>query len=199
MERWREHLQELQATEGEEEQPKTTSENTDAVNDKDDKTITMEELTKSLQKLKVDKAPGYDKITAEMLTHKEIFLQLLNNITRDNKIAEDWKLAVILPGHKKYSDGNTEKRDGKGINGKQNGFRGTTDGVFVIKQLTYQEGVRFSGQKTLLENAGKETPHVDGTKRTRSRMELEDMERRAEEKEIIRQRRENQNGGNNEY
>ncbi|KAF2881634.1 hypothetical protein ILUMI_24491 [Ignelater luminosus] len=61
---WREYFQELLASEGEEEQPEETSQNTDAVNDEDDKTITMEELTKSLQKLKVGKAPGHDEITA---------------------------------------------------------------------------------------------------------------------------------------
>ncbi|KAF2886426.1 hypothetical protein ILUMI_19747, partial [Ignelater luminosus] len=134
-----------------------------AVNDEDDMTITMKELTKSLQKLKVGNASGHDEMTAEMLNYMgdkgtKIFLQLLNKITRDNKIAEDWELAVILPIHKKVCNNYrgisllntarkihqsilTEKPENKTeskLIEKQNGFKtgsATTDGVFVIKQL----------------------------------------------------------------
>ncbi|KAF2899735.1 hypothetical protein ILUMI_06443 [Ignelater luminosus] len=77
MERWREYFQELLAVEGEEQQ------NTHDVNDKDDKTITTEELTKILQKLK-----KYSLLSTARKIYKSILTEKLKNETESKVMKE---------------------------------------------------------------------------------------------------------------
>ena len=66
----------------------------------------QEELEKAICKLKINKAPGEDDITAELIKNasqelRKRFHALICNIWREEKMPDDWKVGLIAPLFKK--------------------------------------------------------------------------------------------------
>ena len=74
-----------------------------------DAPFTSQELEDALATLKLQKAPGPDGITNEMLLHlgphsKKKLLQLYNDGWRTGTVPQAWKEAIMIPIHKKGKD-----------------------------------------------------------------------------------------------
>lgn len=168
MERWREYFKELL---GHQKQNKEENTNETEIENQrgEEKTeeIKMEELINVIKKLKNGKTPGNDKITTEMIknlgeTGREILLQIINKAWKNEKIPEEWGIALIKPIHKKGDKQTCENYRGitllntivkiyeQIINNRlkiilepqlaepQSGFRpgrNTQDHIFTIKQI----------------------------------------------------------------
>lgn len=68
--------------------------------------ITIAELTESIKRLKTGKAPGHDKITAEMVKAMgeeggRLLLKIFNKAWNEDRIPRDWEKGVIVPIYKK--------------------------------------------------------------------------------------------------
>ena len=68
--------------------------------------FTLNELTNSLKKCKLKKAPGPDEISNEMLVQlsksgKRVLLKIINNTWRAGKLPKSWKTAHVIPIPKK--------------------------------------------------------------------------------------------------
>ena len=68
--------------------------------------FTMNELTNSLKKCKLKKAPGPDEISNEMLVQlskygKRVLLKIINNTWKAGKLPKSWKTAHVIPIPKK--------------------------------------------------------------------------------------------------
>lgn len=168
MERWREYFKELlghQRQNNEENTNETEIENQRGEEQTEE--IKMEELMNVIKKLKNGKTPGNDKITTEMIknlgeTGREILLQIINKAWKNEKIPEEWGIALIKPIHKKGDKQTCENYRGitllntivkiyeQIINNRlkiilepqlaepQSGFRpgrNTQDHIFTIKQI----------------------------------------------------------------
>jgi hypothetical protein len=73
--------------------------------------ITKEEIENVIRKMKMGRAAGHDGITPEQIKHmenygKEPMHKLLNLVWKKKCVAEEWKIAVIIPIFKK---GNNRK------------------------------------------------------------------------------------------
>ena len=113
MKRWREHFQELLGTEDEDvkRSQQTKEENTREEGkiktaSQNPSYVTEEELDKALKRTKNGKAPGADKISAEMLKKmgnrgKLFLLELYNKLWSEEIIPHDWEIGQIVPIHKK--------------------------------------------------------------------------------------------------
>jgi hypothetical protein len=71
-----------------------------------DNNITMEEVVEAIRRMKIGKAPGSDKITAEMMKYmgdrgRQILLEILNKVWKEEKIPRDWEVGLIVPIYKK--------------------------------------------------------------------------------------------------
>ena len=128
--------------------------------------ITLEEVTKSISKMKSGKAGGESGITAEYFKamdkgHREWVVDLLNEIMKEESIPEEWTKSRIMPIYKQKGDpmecGNYRGikllehilklyeriidgrlREIVDINSMQCGFvkgRGTTDAIFIVRQM----------------------------------------------------------------
>lgn len=113
MERWKQHFEELLRSSASE----TTKNSLDEVRKRRQLTkqdtegnttrkITIEELKDAINWLKSGKAPGHDRITAEMLKNLgtdgvRLLLQVCNKAWSQKRIPDDWKIGVVLPVHKK--------------------------------------------------------------------------------------------------
>lgn len=110
--RWKQHFEELLSvrrtdtvyTVREEEKSNTEMEEMREVRNND--LITMDEMKDALRWLKNGKAPGHDRVTAEMLKNLnneglQLLLEIFNRAWIEKKIPEDWKIGVLLPIHKK--------------------------------------------------------------------------------------------------
>lgn len=102
IQRWKEHFQELlnggAENENDNEQQIIREKETEGV-------ITMDELEEAIHKLKNGKAPGGDKITAEMIKHigqkgKELMLKIYNKIWMEEEIPNEWRKTLIVPIYK---------------------------------------------------------------------------------------------------
>jgi hypothetical protein len=70
------------------------------------KELSQEEMEKAICNLKINKAPGEDDITAELIKNasqelKERLYALICKIWRDEKMPDDWKVGLIVPLFKK--------------------------------------------------------------------------------------------------
>lgn len=68
--------------------------------------ISIEELRGAVAWLKNGKAPGHDRITAEMLKNLsneglQMLLEVFNKVWAEKRIPNDWKVGIIVPIHKK--------------------------------------------------------------------------------------------------
>lgn len=64
--------------------------------------ITNEELQEAIARIKLGKAPGMDGVTPEIIRFMEesaekVLKDLVNDITREKKILEEWRKDIILP------------------------------------------------------------------------------------------------------
>lgn len=107
MKRWREYFQELLG-----QQTQITDENVIEPEDEDPGEeegvgeFEMTELEKVIGALKTGKTPGSDKITTEMIKNlgeigKEAILEILNKAWLNEKMPQEWGVALIMPIHKK--------------------------------------------------------------------------------------------------
>lgn len=114
--RWKQYFQELLC--GEDNKEDNTIQ-TPISSGETEQEISLTELQNTIQKIKYGKAPGYDRITAEMVKNMgrkatEVLLKLLNQIWEEEQFPKDWQMALIVPIFKKG-----DKRD-------CNNYRGVT-------------------------------------------------------------------------
>uniref|UniRef100_A0A1Y1JWU5 Reverse transcriptase domain-containing protein n=1 Tax=Photinus pyralis TaxID=7054 RepID=A0A1Y1JWU5_PHOPY len=106
MDRWKEYFRDLLDHRSNEQNNKHSEQTKNATEDETEKPITKEEINEAIKSLKNGKAPGYDKITTEMLKNlddrgTEMFWKLCNKIWDEEQIPEDWKIGLIVPIFKK--------------------------------------------------------------------------------------------------
>jgi hypothetical protein len=73
--------------------------------------VLLDELEKVLKLTKNGKSPGQDNINSELYKYapeelKLRLLQFFDNIYRENRIPNEWRIAVITPMFKKGTEGN---------------------------------------------------------------------------------------------
>lgn len=118
MDRWREYFRELlQATQQDErlqeiEEMQKRRNNNDT-GEKGSEEIQMEEVERAIGWLKRGKAPGWDKITSEMIMTMgdkamRMLLKIYQKAWEEEQIPKDWEVGLILPIYKK---GDTRKCD----------------------------------------------------------------------------------------
>jgi Reverse transcriptase (RNA-dependent DNA polymerase) len=105
MNRWKDYFQSLlgNKSSGNIEQNRYTNE------DEEQTPISKEEVTEAINALKNGKAPGYDRVTAEMLKNLEgsgidLLCKVYNKVWEEETVPQDWTVGLILPIFKK---GNT--------------------------------------------------------------------------------------------
>lgn len=97
MERWRQHFEELTKSEN------NIMEEQEELNEREEiEEIQEKEGREAIQKIKLGKAAGRDKVTPEMIKHmgKEgitKFTELLNEIMKTTVIPREWNVGIILP------------------------------------------------------------------------------------------------------
>ena len=77
--------------------------------------FTIEEVEEAVQKMKNNKACGWDKISAEVLktggpSMNHMLLKVINKAWSEGEIPEDWSRGLITPVHKKGDKLNSAKR-----------------------------------------------------------------------------------------
>lgn len=80
--------------------------------------IKLNEVEKAINKLKIEKAPGADRMRQEMIKYvgkkgKNILLRIMSKIWATHQLPEDWKLAIITTIHEK--GGKTNYNNYRGI------------------------------------------------------------------------------------
>ena len=71
-----------------------------------DKEVTVDEISKAIDQLRRDKAPGVCNITTELLrdtgVSTKVWLhRVISTVWEQESIPKDWKKAIIIPIHKK--------------------------------------------------------------------------------------------------
>jgi len=108
MDRWKEYFEEL--LEAGQEEDSTNMEDEEQTNrdelHEDEEKITKEEMEEAIKKVKNGKAPGYDKVTPEMVKEmgeegKKWLLTIYNKAWKEENIPQDWEIGQIVPIHKK--------------------------------------------------------------------------------------------------
>lgn len=107
LERWKEYFEELLSTNQDtntcDSQNKDKSESKQPENYEE---ISQKEITDALKKLKLGKSAGHDKLTPEMLKYmgkdgEELLRDIINQAWKSGEVPADWKIAIIVPIHKK--------------------------------------------------------------------------------------------------
>lgn len=122
MERWKEYFQQLLETRHENQEQELDDEEPEEkeiIKETEGENIKKEELKEAIKEMKNGKAPGYDKITAEMIKNMgergtQKLLEIFNKVWEEEKIPKDWEIGLIVPIYK------------KGDNKDCNNYRGIT-------------------------------------------------------------------------
>uniref|UniRef100_A0A8D8XYL8 Craniofacial development protein 2 n=1 Tax=Cacopsylla melanoneura TaxID=428564 RepID=A0A8D8XYL8_9HEMI len=106
LKRWEQHFKELLN----EEQSEPTSRTNEQILEDDNVNIpTISEIRKSIMKMKNNRAPGDDNITAELLKYggdavETMMLEIISTIWEKEKMPENWTTGVLCPILKKGGD-----------------------------------------------------------------------------------------------
>ena len=106
MNRWREYFQELLDSNVSDKHNILQHSDSIVEDTNVEEFATQQELGETIRKLKNGKAPGHDKLTTEMFKHMgepgtKMLLNIYTRTWMEEIIPHDWKIALIVPVHKK--------------------------------------------------------------------------------------------------